>query len=157
MPFPFPGDLPDPGIEPRSPALQADSSLTELRGSVRYEISSKAGKIVWDNHRVRSSGFFFFQFWYFVFMDFGVLETLYKSTMYIFNTKATFLAPFEIYTPHPSPKPLAQPTFLKFYWSSDGAHIPTFPKFCSIITDITKVLLFTSTVPKTRQMHTFAH
>ena len=24
LPFPFPGDLPDPGIEPRSPALQAD-------------------------------------------------------------------------------------------------------------------------------------
>ena len=25
FPFPFPEDLPDPGIEPRSPALQADS------------------------------------------------------------------------------------------------------------------------------------
>ena len=25
MPFPSPGDLPDPGIEPRSPALQADA------------------------------------------------------------------------------------------------------------------------------------
>ena len=25
LPFPSPGDLPDPGIEPRSPALQADS------------------------------------------------------------------------------------------------------------------------------------
>ena len=30
LPFPSPGDLPDPGIEPRSPALQADSLLTEL-------------------------------------------------------------------------------------------------------------------------------
>ena len=28
--FPSPGDLPDPGIEPRSPALQADSLPTEL-------------------------------------------------------------------------------------------------------------------------------
>jgi len=27
--FPSPGDPPNPGIEPRSPALQADSSLTE--------------------------------------------------------------------------------------------------------------------------------
>ena len=26
LPFPFPGDLPDPGIKSRSPALQADSS-----------------------------------------------------------------------------------------------------------------------------------
>ena len=30
LPFPSPGDLPDPGIEPRSPALQADSLPTEL-------------------------------------------------------------------------------------------------------------------------------
>ena len=30
LPFPSPGDLPDPGIEPRSPALQADALLSEL-------------------------------------------------------------------------------------------------------------------------------
>ena len=30
LPFPSPGDLPDPGIEPRSPALQADSFPTVL-------------------------------------------------------------------------------------------------------------------------------
>ena len=30
LPFRFPGDLPDPGIEPRSPALQADSLPTNL-------------------------------------------------------------------------------------------------------------------------------
>ena len=29
LPFPPPGNLPDPGIEPRSPALQADSLPTE--------------------------------------------------------------------------------------------------------------------------------
>ena len=29
LPFPSPGDLPDPGIEPGSPALQADSLPTE--------------------------------------------------------------------------------------------------------------------------------
>ena len=28
--FPSPGDLPDPGIESGSPALQADSLVTEL-------------------------------------------------------------------------------------------------------------------------------
>ena len=32
LPFSSPGDLPDPGIEPRSPALQAYSLLTELQG-----------------------------------------------------------------------------------------------------------------------------
>ena len=31
--LPFPGDLPDPGTEPRSPALQADSLITKLRGN----------------------------------------------------------------------------------------------------------------------------
>ena len=30
LPYPSPGDLPDPGIELRSPALQVDSLLTEL-------------------------------------------------------------------------------------------------------------------------------
>ena len=34
LPFPSPGDLPDPGIEPRSPALQADSLPSESPGSV---------------------------------------------------------------------------------------------------------------------------
>ena len=35
LPFPYPGSLPDPGIELRSPALQADSLLTELSGTPR--------------------------------------------------------------------------------------------------------------------------
>ena len=30
LPFPFPGDLPDPGIKPRSSALQADFLPTNL-------------------------------------------------------------------------------------------------------------------------------
>ena len=33
-PTPFPGDLPDAGIEPGSPALQADSLPTELSGNI---------------------------------------------------------------------------------------------------------------------------
>ena len=32
LPFPSPGDLPDPGMEPRSPALQADALLPEPPG-----------------------------------------------------------------------------------------------------------------------------
>ena len=32
LPFPSPGDLPNPGIEPRSPALQADSLPAEPQG-----------------------------------------------------------------------------------------------------------------------------
>ena len=32
LPFPSPGDLPDPGIKPRSPALWADALPSELPG-----------------------------------------------------------------------------------------------------------------------------
>ena len=36
LPFPSPGDLPDPGIEPRSPALQADALPSEPPGKSTY-------------------------------------------------------------------------------------------------------------------------
>ena len=35
-PIPSPADLPDPGIEPGSPALQVDSLLTELSGKPQF-------------------------------------------------------------------------------------------------------------------------
>ena len=34
LPFPSPGNIPDPGIGPRPPALQADSLPSELPGKV---------------------------------------------------------------------------------------------------------------------------
>ena len=40
LPFPSPGNLPYPGIEPGSPVLQADSLLTELQGSPYSAFSS---------------------------------------------------------------------------------------------------------------------
>ena len=45
LPFPSPEELLNPGIEPWSPALQADSSLFELQGSldnVRTELNAQA-------------------------------------------------------------------------------------------------------------------
>ena len=49
LPFPSPGDLPDPGSEPGSPALQADTLLSEPPGYIlnfclivsRYSISHR--------------------------------------------------------------------------------------------------------------------
>ena len=35
LPFPSPGDLPDPGIEPRSPALWADTLPSEPPGKAQ--------------------------------------------------------------------------------------------------------------------------
>ena len=37
LPFPSPGDLPHPGIEPGSPALQEDSLTSEPPGSMQYK------------------------------------------------------------------------------------------------------------------------
>ena len=44
LPFPSPGDLPDPGIEPASPELQADSLPSEPPG--KPILLSKLGKMV---------------------------------------------------------------------------------------------------------------
>ena len=35
LPFPSPGELPDPVIEPRSPTLQADTLLSEPAGKLQ--------------------------------------------------------------------------------------------------------------------------
>ena len=42
LPFPPPGDLPHPGIEPKSPALQADSLPTELHYEEAHMLHSAA-------------------------------------------------------------------------------------------------------------------
>ena len=81
LPFPSAGDLPDPGIKPRSPALLADSLPTELWGKpytaltysflnlepvhcsmsgsnccflICIQISQEAGQVVWYCHRLKN-------------------------------------------------------------------------------------------------------
>ena len=41
LPFPSPGDLPDPGIEPKSPALQVEFFTTEPPGKVKVKLLSR--------------------------------------------------------------------------------------------------------------------
>ena len=36
LPFPYPGDLPNPGTEPESPTLQADALPSESPGNPMY-------------------------------------------------------------------------------------------------------------------------
>ena len=43
LPFPSPGDLPDPGIEPGSPALQADTLPSEPPGKQSTHAKCQAG------------------------------------------------------------------------------------------------------------------
>ena len=42
LPFPSPGDLPDPGIEPSSPTLEADALPSELPGKPKQMTLTKA-------------------------------------------------------------------------------------------------------------------
>ena len=44
LPFPSPGDLPDPGIEPQSPAFKADALTSEPPGKPTIYISSPKKK-----------------------------------------------------------------------------------------------------------------
>ena len=47
LPLPSPGDLPDPGVESRFPALQADSLPSERPGKPMLLIIGLAKKLLW--------------------------------------------------------------------------------------------------------------
>ena len=49
LPFPSPGDFPNPGIEPRSPTLQADSLLSEPPGKQGVKVKvAQSCLALWD-------------------------------------------------------------------------------------------------------------
>ena len=54
LPFPSPGDIPNSGIEPRSPALQTDTLASEPPGKILY----KSGNVCWvsDRLKIRTEG-----------------------------------------------------------------------------------------------------
>ena len=63
-PFPSPGDLPNPGIEHRSPTLQVDSLPSEPPGSIMFHgsISYKRTKIkFWYNVTISLKCQYFFE------------------------------------------------------------------------------------------------
>ena len=58
LPFPSPGDLPDPGIEPRSPALQADALPSELPGKQKDlsgNTTTKYNMVFWVEFKNRKN------------------------------------------------------------------------------------------------------
>ena len=68
LPCPPPGDLPDPGVEPRSPALQADSLLSEPPGkSIHGEMHGNEESVHQSQARGCARGrlpiTFFLPFW----------------------------------------------------------------------------------------------
>ena len=52
MPFPSPGYLPDPGIEPESPALAGGFLTTEPPGKLTLNILTILGKLVSETWEV---------------------------------------------------------------------------------------------------------
>ena len=53
LPFPSPGDLPNPGIEPGSPALQADSLPLSYQGSPYIPLETEL-KAILDEFNVNA-------------------------------------------------------------------------------------------------------
>jgi len=45
LPFPSPRDLPNPGIKPRSPALQADTLTSEPPGKIGRALNIKSARV----------------------------------------------------------------------------------------------------------------
>ena len=58
LPFPSPGDLPDPGIESRSPTLQADSLLSEPLGKHIYHLFCSSFLLASETFHLRAKKIF---------------------------------------------------------------------------------------------------
>ena len=63
MPFPLPGDLPDPGIEPGSATLRADSFPSELQGKIIVNNAALSRRM---QSFLQHSDFFSFGFIFFI-------------------------------------------------------------------------------------------
>ena len=57
LPFPSPGDLPDPGFKPWSPALQMDSLLSEPPGLNQFAALTRQGQELTGNSSILHSVF----------------------------------------------------------------------------------------------------
>jgi len=55
LPFPSPGDLPNPGIEPVSPALQVDSLPLSLQGSPDMYVCMYIHTYIYTHNRIFSA------------------------------------------------------------------------------------------------------
>ena len=62
LPSPFSGDVPDPGLEPRSPALQADSLPSEPPGKLVSHIKKKA--VLLETGSLENGASWIFQRWH---------------------------------------------------------------------------------------------
>ena len=111
LPFPSPGDLPNPGIEPRSPALQEDSWPSEPSGKpIPIQlVHLKGNRHLWfllNTHRRFNSSSFWHQSWGFKF----ALILHYFRLIPNYSSKI----------PHPGRACRIQKDVLLWIWSSDN-------------------------------------
>ena len=81
LPFPSPGDLPNPGVEPRSRALQADSLPSELPGK---PTQGHSAFFIWSNYLKKS---FCNQDSHFFFLYLLILPLRF-SNLFLFNAQS---------------------------------------------------------------------
>ena len=84
LPFPSPGDLPNPGIEPRSPALQTDALTSEPPGKLFFNYLH--GCLIWTPIQMSdlwglSSSFLIFSFLFFISLPFHFFSWQTFSTL----------------------------------------------------------------------------
>ena len=93
LPFPSPGDLPNPGIEPRSPALQADSLPSEPSGKLAF---------VEDSGNISSRIFFSTWTIFEIFIEFVTILFLFYVLVFFGHDTCGLLAPWPRIEPVPS-------------------------------------------------------
>ena len=80
LPFPSPGDLPDPGIEPRSPELQADALLSEPSNNTLNSLTDYWANSL-DNLYPYWSYLFYLNFPFNWFLSISLLSLFFKSIL----------------------------------------------------------------------------
>ena len=131
LPFPSPRDLPDSGIEPRSPALQADSLPTELQGKPHFSISPSN----------EYSGLIPFRIDWF---DLLAVQGSLKSLLQLQNSKASILRCSAFFMAHLShPHTTAGRTITMTIWTFAS-------KMMSLLTGWKQLTLIISPFPQVR-------
>ena len=87
LPFPSPGDLPDPGIKPRSPTLEADALTSQPPGVVPHLIQCiyTAGLPSVECKSYNSNNFSFLVLFFYSYIPIPKILYMIKLHEYLYN------------------------------------------------------------------------
>ena len=98
LPFPSPGDLSDPGIESRSPALQADCLPSEPPGKLYYRWTGiKTQWSGWTQINIMNSSILIVLFWIVAACQHWWIQTCLHSHSVIFNQNSKSQTAFKAF------------------------------------------------------------